>query len=226
MESNMIVLRALGALLSYPREEIRQALPEIAEAIRASELIPAYQREDLLTLIDELRADNLLRVEERYVELFDRGRAASLHLFEHLHGEGRDRGQAMVDLKRLYERAGYELSSRELPDYLPVVLEYLSCRDLRETRELLGDCAHILRRIGQSLIARGNSYATVLQALLVIAGEEAIDVATVPRITERTENLDRDWFEQPAFGNEPLASAAIGDASLMTPSPRNTPTPR
>lgn len=222
----MIVLRALGALLSYPREEIRQALPEIAEAIRASELIPAYQREDLLTLIDELRADNLLRVEERYVELFDRGRAASLHLFEHLHGEGRDRGQAMVDLKRLYERAGYELSSRELPDYLPVVLEYLSCRDLRETRELLGDCAHILRRIGQSLIARGNSYATVLQALLVIAGEEAIDVATVPRVTERTENLDRDWFEQPAFGNEPLASATIGDASVMTPSPHNTPTPR
>jgi nitrate reductase delta subunit len=226
MESNMIVLRALGALLSYPREEIRQALPEIAEAMRASELIPAHQREGLLTLIDELRTDDLLRVEERYVELFDRGRAASLHLFEHLHGEGRDRGQAMVDLKRLYERAGYELSSRELPDYLPVVLEYLSCRDLRETRELLGDCAHILRRIGQSLIARGNSYATVLQALLVIAGEEAIDVATVPRVTERTENLDRDWFEQPAFGNEPLASAAIGDASLMTPSPRNTPTPR
>ena len=134
----MIVLRALGALLSYPQEEIRQALPEIAEAIRASQMIPAPQREDLLTLIDELAGD-LLKVEERYVELFDRGRAASLHLFEHLHGEGRDRGQAMVDLKRLYERAGYELSSRELPDYLPVVLEYLSCRDLRETRELLGD---------------------------------------------------------------------------------------
>jgi nitrate reductase delta subunit len=205
MEPSMIVLRALGALLSYPREEIRQALPEIAEAIRASQLIPAAQREDLLTLIDELCAGDLLSVEERYVELFDRGRAASLHLFEHLHGEGRDRGQAMVDLRRLYERAGYELSSRELPDYLPVVLEYLSCRDLRETRELLGDCAHILRRIGQSLIARGSSYAIVLQALLVIAGEDPIDVATVPGVTERTENLDRDWFEQPAFGNESLA---------------------
>ena len=216
----MIVLRALGALLSYPQEEIRQALPEIAEAIRASQMIPAPQREDLLTLIDELAGD-LLKVEERYVELFDRGRAASLHLFEHLHGEGRDRGQAMVDLKRLYERAGYELSSCELPDYLPVVLEYLSCRDLGETRELLGDCAHILRRIGQSLIARGSSYATVLQALLVVAGEDPIDVATVPRVTERAENLDRDWFEQPAFGGEPLAAGA----SVMTPSRRNMPTP-
>src|SRR6516164_1208053 len=213
MEPSMIVLRALGALLSYPQEEIRQALPEIAEAIRASQMIPAPQREDLLTLIDELAGD-LLKVEERYVELFDRGRAASLHLFEHLHGEGRDRGQAMVDLKRLYERAGYELSSRELPDYLPVVLEYLSCRDLRETRELLGDCAHILRRIGQSLIARGSCYAAVLQTLLVIAGEDPIDIAAVPRVAERIENLDRDWFEQPAFGEEPLASArSVREAS-------------
>jgi len=209
----MIVLRALGALLSYPQEEIRQALPEIAEAIRASQMIPAPQREDLLTLIDELAGD-LLKVEERYVELFDQGRAASLHLFEHLHGEGRDRGQAMVDLKRLYERAGYELSSRELPDYLPVVLEYLSCRDLRETRELLGDCAHILRRIGQSLIARDSPYAAVLQTLLVIAGEDPIDIAAVPRVAERIENLDRDWFEQPAFGEEPLASArSVREAS-------------
>jgi nitrate reductase molybdenum cofactor assembly chaperone NarJ/NarW len=226
MEPSVIVLRALGALLSYPREEIRQALPEIAEAIRASELIPAHQRGGLLTLIDELRADDLLKVEERYVELFDRGRAASLHLFEHLHGDGRDRGQAMVDLTRLYERAGYDLSLRELPDYLPVVLEYLSCRDLRETRELLGDCAHILRRIGQSLIARSSNYAAVLQPLLVIAGEDPIDVATVPRVTERSENLDKDWFEQPAFGKEPLASPTIGDASVLTPSPHNTPTPR
>ena len=210
----MIVLRALGALLSYPQEEIRQALSEIAKVIRASQLIPAPQRDDLLTLINELGAGDLLKVEERYVELFDRGRAASLHLFEHLHGEGRDRGQAMIDLKRLYERAGYELSSRELPDYLPVVLEYLSCRDLRETRELLGDCAHILRRIGQSLIARGSSYAAVLQTLLVIAGEDPIDTATVPRVAERIENLDRDWFEQPAFGAEPLISArSVRDSS-------------
>jgi nitrate reductase molybdenum cofactor assembly chaperone NarJ/NarW len=228
MEPSMIVLRALGALLSYPRAEVRQALSDIADAISASQLIASRQREDLLVLIDELRAGNLLEVEERYVELFDRGRAASLHLFEHLHGEGRDRGQAMVDLKRLYEGAGYELSSRELPDYLPVVLEYLSCRDLRETRELLGDCAHILRRIGQSLVARGSGYAAVLQTLLVIAGEDPIDVAAVPRIAERTDNLlDRDWFEQPAFAAEPLASTMCpSNASAAPPSPRNIRTTR
>ena len=219
----MIVLRALGALLSYPRDEIWRALPEIAEAIRASRLIPPRQRENLLTLIAEMGAGDLLEAEERYVELFDRGRAASLHLFEHLHGESRDRGQAMVDLRHLYERSGYELSSRELPDYLPVVLEYLSCRDLQETRELLGDCAHLLRRIGQSLIARGSRHAAVLQTLLVIAGENPIDVAAVPRVAERRENLDHDWLEQPAFGAEPLAA---GSSSPSVPPSGNTPPSR
>ena len=202
----MIILRALGALLSYPREDVRRALPEIADVIRASPLIAPRQREDLLALIDDLGGGDLLDAEERYVELFDRGRGVSLHLFEHLYGEGRDRGQAMVDLKVLYARAGYEMSARELPDYLPVVLEYLSCRDLAETRELLGDCAHILRRIGHSLIGRGSRYGAVVQALLVLAGEAAIDVAAVRRGTDRAENLDADWFERPAFEGEPLAS--------------------
>lgn len=207
----MIVLRALGALLSYPREEVRQALPEIADAIRSSPLIAPRERESLFVLIDALRTGDLLEAEERYVDLFDRGRATSLHLFEHLHGEARDRGQAMVDLKRLYERAGYELSSRELPDYLPVVLEYLSCRDLHETRDLLADCAHILKRIGQALIARGSTYAAVLQALLVITGEAPLDISSVPRVTDRAENLDQDWLEEPAFAGEPLISAMSAD---------------
>jgi nitrate reductase delta subunit len=126
----------------------------------------------------------------------------------------------MVDLKRLYERAGYELSSRELPDYLPVILEYLSCCDLREARALLSDCAHLLKRIGQALIARGSAYAAVLQALLVIAGEAPLDASAVPRATDRAENLDQDWFEQPAFAGEPLASATrTGRLVAARPSP-------
>jgi len=222
----MIELRALGALLSYPRDEVRQALPEIAAAIAASHLIAPRQRDDLLALINELRASDLLEAEERYVELFDRGRVASLHLFEHLHGEGRDRGQAMVDLKRLYERAGYELSSSELPDYLPVVLEYLSCRDLREAREILSDCAHILRRVGQSLIARSSRYAAVLQALLVVAGEDPIDAAGVPPVRERHENLDHDWYEQPAFAGEPLSAGRASGTAATASSLRDSPPPR
>jgi len=199
----MIVFRALSALLSYPSEEMRQALPEIADVIRSTPYIVPEGQRGLLELIDELGGLDLLTAEERYVDLFDRGRALSLHLFEHLHGESRDRGEAMVELKQLYEHAGFELAARELPDYLPVVLEYLSCRDLDEAREMLADCVHILTTIGRSLVARRSRYAAVLQALIVIAGESPIDVAGVPPVREKTEALDRDWVEQPAFAGAP-----------------------
>ena len=196
----MIVLRALGALVSYPTEEMRQALPEIADAIRASPLVAPREREELDRLIEEIAAGDLLDAEERYVALFDRGRATSLHLFEHLLGESRDRGQALVDLRRVYESAGYELSARELPDYLPVVLEYLSCRDLAETRPMLADCAELLKEIGTALLARRSAYAAVLQALLVIAGEDRLDAAAVAPAADRDEDFDRDWADPPAFG--------------------------
>jgi len=197
----MIVLRALSALLSYPRDDLRQALPEIADAIHNSPLVATRERDGLMALIEELAAGDLLETEERYVELFDRGRATSLHLFEHLHGESRDRGDAMVELKRLYEHAGFELSTGELPDYLPVVLEYLSCRDLAEARDVLSDCAHLLKVIARALMTRNSAYASVMQALLVIAGEAPVDIRSVPRVYESVENLDRDWFEEPAFGD-------------------------
>jgi nitrate reductase molybdenum cofactor assembly chaperone NarJ/NarW len=209
----MLLFRAFSVLLSYPSEEMRQALPEITEIIHVSQIVASRERQDLLDLIDELGRDDLLAVEERYVDLFDRGRALSLHLFEHLHGESRDRGEAMVELKQIYERAGFELSARELPDYLPVVLEYLSCRDLAEARVLLADCAHILTTIGRSLVARRSRYAAVLQALIVIAGESRIDVAKVPPVQERIETIDRDWIEEPAFAGAP------GTANLPTGKP-------
>jgi nitrate reductase delta subunit len=211
----MIVFRALSALLSYPSEEMRRALPEIAEVIRAASIVTPAERLGLLDLIDELARGDLLTAEEGYVDLFDRGRALSLHLFEHLHGEGRDRGEAMVELKQLYAKAGFELSARELPDYLPVVLEYLSCRNLVEAREMLADCAHILTTIGRSLVARRSRYAAVLQALIVIAGENPIDVAKVPPAKERTDALDRDWAEEPAFAGAP-GSASGGTVTPAT----------
>ncbi len=209
----MLLFRALSALLSYPTQDMQNALPEIAAAIRTAPLLTSREQSDLLDLIDELSHDDLLATEERYVDLFDRGRALSLHLFEHLHGESRDRGEAMVDLKRIYAQAGFDLSTRELPDYLPVILEYLSFRDLGEARAMLADCAHILVTIGRSLIARRSRYAAVLQALLVIAGESRIDAAKIPPVREQTEAFDRDWAEPPAFG-EPVAAASQAKTSV------------
>jgi nitrate reductase delta subunit len=202
----MLLFKAFSALLSYPTEEMRQALPAIADAIRASRLVAPRERDGLLDLVAEIGRGDLLAAEERYVDLFDRGRALSLHLFEHVHGDSRDRGAAMVELTQLYAAAGFELSARELPDYLPVVLEYLSLRDLAEARELLADCAHVLAAIARSLLARQSRYAAVPQALLVIAGEQPVDGSRVDPVRERPDLLDRDWAERPAFADQPVSA--------------------
>lgn len=208
----MLVFKAFSALLSYPTEEMRGALPEIEDTIRRSPLVGAGERGALLDLIAEIRQGDLFAAEERYVDLFDRGCALSLNLFEHLHGDSRDRGTAMVELKHLYSAAGFELSSGELPDFLPVVLEYLSCRDIAEARDLLVDCAHILTSIARSLMARRSGYAAVLQALLVIAGVAPIDRAKVAPVSgEELDTLDRDWHERPAFADAPLAAERLGN---------------
>lgn len=202
----MILFKALSALLSYPTPEMRDALPEIAAVLEASPLVAARERGPLRALIAEIGGGDQLDAEERYSELFDRGRALSLHLFEHLHGDSRDRGAAMVELKTLYGEAGLELATGELPDFLPVVLEYLSRRDIEEARAMLADCAHILAAICRNLIARRSAYAAVLQALLVIAGEAPVDAAKVAPARERPEALDRDWREEPAFGGAPVTA--------------------
>jgi nitrate reductase delta subunit len=195
----LITLRALGALLTYPRADLIAALPEIGDVLANSRLLPAAERERLAALVATMRAADLLDLEQAYVELFDRGRATSLHLFEHVHGESRDRGQAMVDLEEVYARAGFHLTARELPDYLPVVLEYLSCRSQVEAREMLGDCAHILRTIGEGLARRGSGYAAVFAAVLAVAQEPGLDWNRQSEAPLPERPVDADWAETPAF---------------------------
>jgi nitrate reductase molybdenum cofactor assembly chaperone NarJ/NarW len=212
----MLVLRALGALVSYPRAEIREALPEIAQVVSDTALLSEADRKGILSLIATLRALDPMEAEERYVELFDHSRATSLHLFEHLHGEARDRGQGMVELKRIYEQGGFDVSPRELPDYLPVLLEYLSCRDLPEARDMLSDCADILRGIGEALARRGSPYVAIFQALLSIAGAAPVDVPAASRQKPKPKDLDREWAEQPAFAER----AGPGGISAYAPDGR------
>ena len=128
---------------------------------------------ELEALIDALRHADPLETEADYVELFDRGRATSLHLFEHVHGDSRDRGPAMIDLGQTYEKAGLILAEGELPDYLPAVLEFVSTQPPREARAFLGEMAHILNAMFAALQQRESAYASVLGALLELAGEKA-----------------------------------------------------
>lgn len=191
-----MLLRALSALLTYPDAALREALPEIAEAVRASRAINKRHKKNVLALVDEIASSDALESESRYVDLFDRGRRTSLNLFEHVHSDGRERGPAMLELRERYLEAGMEPDTQELPDHLPVILEYLSCRDLNETRQTISEVARVLRQLGNTLLNRQSRYAAVMAAILAIAGEKDLeDDASVPP----PEDVDRDWEQKPAF---------------------------
>lgn len=162
--------RALSALLTYPSETLQSAIPEIRDVLLDEGLLPRRNWASLSRFLDEIAARDLIEAQERYVELFDRGRHLSLHLFEHVHGESRDRGQAMVDLAALYERGGMMLATGELPDYLPLFLEYLSTRPVDEARKELANALPILEAIGERLSRRDAGYASVLAAVAALAG--------------------------------------------------------
>jgi nitrate reductase molybdenum cofactor assembly chaperone NarJ/NarW len=169
--------KALSMLLSYPTAELQQAAGEIAAALDAERLLPAQPRRQVQRLVDELATGDLYDLQERYVLLFDRTRSLSLHLFEHVHGESRDRGQAMIDLKGQYEQAGLFISAAELPDFLPLFLEYLAVLPARQACETLGQPAHIFAAMAERLRKRQSSYEAVFRALIALASVKPKDDA-------------------------------------------------
>ena len=216
-----ITYKALAALLGYPTPELVASLPEIGAVVERERKLDARTRAALRALVDELAASDLLDAQERYVALFDRGRATSLHLFEHVHGESRDRGQAMVDLLAMYAQAGLKLTASELPDYLPVMLEFLSTQPREVGAAMIEDCAHVVRAIGEALGRRSSPYAAVLDAALAVSGQPGLDAAaaTTP---EPERSLDDEWVEEPViFGPAAAAgSATPGEASVIRFMPR------
>lgn len=187
-------LRVLAALLGYPDALLRAHLPEMLEILHEERVLASSCLVGLEALIDNLSRADPLKTEADYVALFDHGRATSLHLFEHVHGDSRERGPAMIDLGETYASAGLVLAEGELPDYLPAVLEFASTQPPREARAFLGEMAHILNAIFAALLQRESRYASVLGALLELAGEKAQPVPLVPE-----EPLDESWAEPPAF---------------------------
>ena len=187
-------LRVLSALLGYPDASLRSHLAEMCELVLGERVLSASRQLELVTLIDKLLRAEPLLIEAAYVELFDRGRATSLHLFEHVHGDSRDRGPAMIDLGQTYEKAGLILAEGELPDYLPAVLEFISTQPPREARAFLAEMAHIFNAIFGALQQRESAYASVLGALLDLAGEKAQPVK--PAVDEP---LDESWAEPVVF---------------------------
>lgn len=190
-----ISLRVLARLLSYPDAQLRSQLGDLRAALHADKTVPADRLAGLDALMTTLAGSDALDIEAQYVEIFDRGRATSLHLFEHVHGDSRDRGPAMIDLAQTYEKAGLYLGPDEMPDYLPVVLEFVSTQPPKEARAFLSEMAHIFNAVFNALQQRSSAYASVLGALLELAGEKAHAVKVAP-----DEELDAAWEEPVVFG--------------------------
>jgi len=200
-------LRVLAALLGYPDARLRGYLPEMTALLAEDNALSASRRGEIEALAGWLAGVEALEAETAYVEMFDRGRATSLHLFEHVHGDSRDRGPAMIDLAQTYERAGLYLAPGELPDYLPAVLEFVSTQPPREAKAFLGEIAQLVNALFDALLKRGSRYASVLGALLDLAGEKARPVEQPAE-----PSLDESWVEPAAFdGCSTQGQAKPGD---------------
>jgi nitrate reductase delta subunit len=214
--------RILSALLRYPDAELVAALPEITTAIGAAGFRPA-QAGELRALCAMLAAGELLDRQADYVRLFDRSRATSLDLFEHVHGDSRQRGAAMVALTEAYHAAGYAPAGRELPDHLPLLLEFLSVAPTATARDILAQLAPILEKLHAALLARGGApargYAAVVAATLAEAGM-APRAGGEPAAAEAPEDLaalDRAWEDAPVvFGPAADPSRECGGGAIRT----------
>jgi nitrate reductase delta subunit len=213
--------KVISALLSYPTGEIQRAAHEFLSVLEEEDLLPAPLQQSLARFIEELESGNLIDLQERYVLLFDRTRSLSLHLFEHVHGESRDRGQAMVDLRSLYEANGLTMDSTELPDYLPLFLEFLATLPMQRAIELLGEPAHVLAALADRLRKRESSYAAILEALGALAAppDSAVMEALLEEVDDDPQDLDAldaAWeTETVRFGPEAPRAACGKDLGMI-----------
>ncbi|MFT4174504.1 MAG: nitrate reductase molybdenum cofactor assembly chaperone [Rhodocyclaceae bacterium] len=194
--SSTLHFRVLSALLQYPEQALIDALPE-CEAV----LDEAAMRARLAPVLAHLAGASLVTVQEAYVDTFDRGRKYSLHLFEHLHGESRERGPALVDLMQAYQREGFDIDANELPDYLPLFLEFLGSVPAAVAQSFLDEAIHIIGALGERLRAAASPYACVFDLLVSLAS-----IAPQPLQQPPVRDMDEamETFGPTHTGMEPL----------------------
>lgn len=229
----LLTFKVLAALLDYPEQEVIDELDEMSMVLQAEGVLPRAERRGVEALMADLRTSDLMDAQARYVALFDHARSLSLHLYEHFHGESRDRGQAMVNLLNHYRSNGLDIGVNELPDYLPLFLEFLSTRPEDEARGLLAQAVDIVALLRTRLEQRDAPYAAVFRAIEALAPRRADEssIRETVRGEERDdtpEALDKAWEEAPVtFGNEPGAadgsgcSAASAMVARMAPPSRH-----
>ena len=210
----MIILKVLSRLIDYPTAELFAAADEMVNAVNQSPELSAEKRASLVAFIRQLTARELYDAQESYDLLFDRGRALSLLLFEHVHGESRDRGQAMVNLMGVYNAKGFEIEASQLPDYIPLYLEFLSEQSPEYAEEWLGDICHLLTMLSERLIERECYYSAIFDCLIELSGqqinrEEIAEVVRQETRDDTIEAIDKEWEDKEIRFDEPVG----GDCS-------------
>jgi nitrate reductase delta subunit len=201
----MKTFKALSLLLSYPRADWMDHLDDLQTVIVEEKLLSKQRLKGINELISRLKEKDLIDNQENYVATFDRGASHSLHLFEHIHGESRDRGQAMIDLIEMYNANGLDVGTSDLPDYLPVFLEFLSTGNIKEASTLLAETGKVLMLIKERLNKNKNDYKHVFAALLEIS-KAKVNRTEIKQIVASEgdetdfENVDENWVEPEAFG--------------------------
>jgi len=210
----MKTFKVISLLLCYPESDWLAALPELEDALAAEADFNGDARTKLAPLFVQLRETSLIALQENYVATFDRNPSHSLHLFEHIHGESRDRGSAMIDLLNEYWKYDFDASASELPDYVPLFLEFLSLLPTDEALALLGDAVHVLATIGRKLDANGSPYATAFQVLEAISPVEAQELVEPP-VRDMDEAME--MFGPTMDGVEPLLKPVPQVAVVQMP---------
>lgn len=213
----MKTLKVLSILLTYPETEWLEALPEMEKAIAEEAAFNGRASDQLFPLFSMLRRLSLIELQEIYVATFDRNPSHSLHLFEHIHGESRDRGSAMINLLEEYWKHDFDASASELPDYVPLFLEFLSLLPVEEALPLLGDAVHVLAAIGRKLEKNGSHYATVFQLLEALSPVAALELAEPP-VRDMDEAME--MFGPSVDGMEPLLKPSPQMAVVQMPQSR------
>jgi len=210
----MKTFKLLGLLLTYPEGTVYSESNELLQSLRSEALLPEKFIKKVETFLTTQKAQNLMTVQEDYVETFDRGRAHCLHLFEHIHGESRDRGQAMIDLSETYAAKDLYIDNNELPDYLPLFMEYLSRCEFQDATKLLGEAIDVISTIGAKLKKHKSPYADIFTSIEVLSAvkADAEKIKTALREAhkdpETLEELDKQWKEAEAFTGDPLTDVA------------------
>lgn len=223
-------LKVLSAILSYPTAETKAAVPEMRAALDEEHLLPQKNRDRLDRILEEFDTHDLYDLQGRYVVLFDRTRSLSLNLFEHIHGESRDRGQAMVDLRQHYEKHGLFPDTQELPDYLPLFLEFAAMIPENEARALLQETLSIFEAIRMRLKKRKTPYSSVFSALQIIAGGKPSKAAVSAMLSgpdpdaDDLKALDAAWEEEEVrFGPDTAQCGSDNLAAKLRADTRRAP---